>query len=446
MSFQPSVEVDRSAFNMKITRQEFPVGVAGVRLSLSEIARRIREGGRSPSVRSFAAHIVKAAGISASQTIDATQTAEVFLSYVHANVQYAPDPVMTEFNQIAEVTLCVPGAPMCIPVGDCDDLIVALGSLLMSYGVPVRIVKQTFGAADQEHVLLQFQTEDGSWIYIDPSVKDQPLGWHAPASEEVMIDPLDPAAIGMVAGTPEAEYIGVGRPLGRTRPRDDFDDFDYIGASVRKATAMTHTRKGSVYEEVAVPNRSAWPWRPIAAVATVTTDVFTQSANDLATMNTVIASGDSGLAASTPDYQGAVASYQSAGNTGATTLGPEIVAASSVASGVTGPIVQQALSLNNSLQALNNSSSTSTDATTAQGLVKQMAALYAQAIDAGRATVASGGGLTFTQWAFIAGAVGAVLGAGWAYYQHSKASPAVLPAKKHAVRHKHKRLAAKRYR
>jgi hypothetical protein len=44
---------------MKITRQEFPVGVAGVRLSLTEMARRMREGGKSPSVRSFGEFIVR---------------------------------------------------------------------------------------------------------------------------------------------------------------------------------------------------------------------------------------------------------------------------------------------------------------------------------------------------------------------------------------------------
>ena len=409
MSFQPSIEVDRSAFGLKVTRQEFPVGVAGVRLSLTEIARRIREGGKSPSVRAFGEFVVKNAGYSSSTTLDAMQYGEVFLNYIHQNVRYTPDPVMTEFNQIAEVTLCTPGAPMCIPCGDCDDLLVALGSLLMASGVPVRIVKQTFGAADQEHVLVQFQTENGDWIYADPSVKDQSLGWHAPASEEVMIDPLDSAAIGMVAGTPEAEFIGIGNPR--------------YGA----AMVLADRRR----RNLGAP-----------AATTVTVDPFIQSANDLATMNTVIAAGDSGISGS--NWQGAVASYQAAGNQGATVIGPEVVGASSAASGITGPIVQQAVSLNSTLQALNNSTSTSTDATTAQGIVKQMAALYAQAIDAGRATLAGGGGLTFTQQALIAVAVGAVLGSGWAYYKSTQGHPAALPAKKHVVRHKHKRLARRR--
>jgi hypothetical protein len=734
MSFQPSIEVDRSAFGMKITRQEFPVGVAGVRLSLTEMARRMREGGKSPSVRSFGEFIVRNAGYPPDVTLTAMQYGEVFLDYMHKNIRYVSDPVMTEFNQIAECTLCTPGAPMCIPVGDCfpegtlllrddfelvpieeievgdkiwgkdkwtvvegkafkgklavdaitmnngstahltpdhkvftgfcehgrrtdcetfackglnkragvfdrvrvrdlkindtllqpdrvsfgegapdlgrmyveglaladgwaqenrfriagrdgmrkeaqkhevkdicarlgietvwhpryitvkdpkwaariaglgerarfkhletinlsakaaaaalrgvmadstantngpgrtfsttsrvlmtqirllqrmhgvstsvkmltaeehggagehplwrvgvraikkqlavrsisravrkvscwdvqtsdhyvylpehdvtvsncDDLVVALGSLFMASGVPARIVKQTFGAADQEHVTTQFQTEGGDWVYADACVKDQPLGWHAPASEEVMIDPLDAAAIGMVAGTPDAEFIGVGRPM--------------YGGLVR-------------YGDSAVSRR-----RPLGAVtAPVTTDAFAQSATDLATMNTVISAGDSGVATSA--WQGAVASYQSAGNQGATVIGPEIDLAG--ASSITSPITQQAVSLNSTLQALNNSTSTQTDAMTAQGLAKQMAALYSQAIDAGRATLAGGGGLTFTQQAFIAAAIGAVLGSGWAYYQYTKGKPAAAPAspaKKKARRHPHKRLARHRRR
>ena len=248
----------------------------------------------------------------------------------------------------------------------------------MAVGVPVNIVKQMFGAADQEHVLLRFMIEDGSWVYADPSVKDKPIGWHAPASEEVYVDPTDPSAIGMVAGTPDAEFVGVGRsPFSLTRP---------------------------------IARRDLGAVAPAA-------DPFAQAAGDLANrVNAVIASGDG--YASSGNNPSAVSAYQAAGQAGATAVGPEIDMAG--ASSITQGITQQAVSLNSTLQALNNSTSTTTDAQTAAGLAKQMAALYAQAIDAGRATLAGGGGLTMTQKLFIAGAVGAVVGTGWAYYQHSK--------------------------
>jgi hypothetical protein len=298
----------------------------------------------------------------------------------------------------------------------------------MSAGVDVRIVKQTFGAEDQEHVLVQFQTEGGDWVYADPSVKDKPLGWHAPANEEVMIDPLDPSAIGMVAGTPEAEFIGVGRPRGVVFPRlPGMPNFP------REVELNEH---GEV-----IPVRYV-ERRPLGAVAATTVDPFIKASTDLSTMNTIIAAGDS-VTPGAPNYTGAVNSYQAAGNQGATVIGPEIDLAG--ASSVTQPITQQALSLNSTLQALNGTTSTATDAATAASLVKQMAALYAQAIDAGRATLAAGGGLTFTQKVFIALAGGAVVGAGWAYYKHSQGTPKALPAaRKKPRRHPRKRLAHRR--
>jgi hypothetical protein len=236
-----------------------------------------------------------------------------------------------------------------------------------------------------------------------------------------MIDPNDPAAIGLVGQVPEAEFVGVGRaPITR-----------WIGQGFSNHLLPPGPLQWD-------PNHP-WPWRGIGATA-VAPDVFAKSATDLATMNTVISAGDSGTTSS--NWQGAVSSYQAAGQQGVTVIGPETVNASAAASGIVGPIIQQAVTLNSTLQALNNSSSNSTDATTAQNLVKQMSALYAQAIDAGRATVAGGGGLTFTQQAFIAVAIGAVLGSGWAYYKHSQTHAA--PALKKARRHPHRRLAHRR--
>jgi uncharacterized protein (DUF779 family) len=418
VSFQPSVEVDRSAFNLKVTRQEFPVGIAGVRLSLSEMAKRIREGGRTPSVRAFGEFIVRNAGFPANVSLTHMQYAEAFLTYMQQNVRYAPDPVMTEFNQCAECTLCTPGAPMCIPVGDCDDVTVALGALLMAAGVPVRIVKQTFGAEDQEHVLLQFQTEGGDWVYADPSVKDKAVGWHAPASEEVTVDPLDAAAIGMVSGTPEAEFIGVGKP----------------------PHIITRALDGAYFPMLPAQQ---WPWRGIGAAAAPAVDPYADAQTALTTTNTVILAGDSAFNAGN-DWAGAVNSYQAAGDQGFHVVGPAIDQAG--APSITQPITQQAASLNATLQALNGTSSTQIDAQTAQGLAKQMASLYAQAIDAGRATQASGGGMTFAQKIWAAVAIGAVLGSGYAYYQSTKGQhPALggVAKKKRKARRTH-RLAHRR--
>jgi hypothetical protein len=95
-----------------------------------------------------------------------------------------------------------------VTVSNCDDQIVLLGSALMSVGIPARILKQTFGAEDQEHVLIEAEDENGNWFPMDPST-DFAAGVRATATSEVRIDPTNPQETGLT-GTPEAEFIGVG--------------------------------------------------------------------------------------------------------------------------------------------------------------------------------------------------------------------------------------------
>jgi len=194
-----------------VTRVEYPSGVAGVRLSLSEMASRIYEGIRTSSMQGFAEFVVRNwAQVPAQQHLTNRQAAQIFLDFVRAQIRYRPDPPNTELVKSAAITLCVPGAPMCIPVEDCDGLTVAFLTICGAFGIPVRIIKQTYGSQDQEHVLGEIQDDDGTWYPADPSAPGKPLGWKASASHEDVIDPSDPASIGMV-GAPEAEFIGVGR-------------------------------------------------------------------------------------------------------------------------------------------------------------------------------------------------------------------------------------------
>lgn len=88
-----------------------------------------------------------------------------------------------------------------------------------------------------------------------------------------------------------------------------------------------------------------------------------------------ISQGDSALASG--DFTGAVTAYQGAGNFGAQTLGPEI---DTQTGGASQPLTQQAWGINSTLAGINPQGANQDDATTAQGLVTQMKALYEQAI------------------------------------------------------------------
>ena len=202
--FKPSTEEDSKKFNLPIERQPY----SGTPYTLTKMAAYIREGSISPSMRQFAEMVIKNAGVDSSVHLSNSEAAQTLLTYVKKNVRYRPDPDNMEFVQSPFVTLCVPGAQMCIPIEDCDGLCVALGSLMGAYGIPVRIMKQTFGDdAEEEHVLIVFKTDDGKWLPADPSAPlDRGVGWMAKDSSHLIVDPLDPQG----TGTAASEFVAIG--------------------------------------------------------------------------------------------------------------------------------------------------------------------------------------------------------------------------------------------
>lgn len=401
MTFAPTLEQDRSQYGVKIDRREFPIGVAGVRLSLQEIARRIREGGRSASMRAFAENVVRQT-IPPSQHTTTRQAAAAMLAYVVENVRYRADPPLTEWVQGAAITLCINGAPMCIPVGDCDDLITALGSMMMAFGIPVRIVKQTFGAADQEHVLIEFQDEGGTWIAADPTPRSPSLeiGQRAVASHEDYIDPLDPAAIGMVAGTPEAEFIGVGG-VGSGSQVLEVRDMNYVNSAwEEKKYGVTWRHVGGTWIEKQAGLGDTSTGVPVATATTAASaatsggatagligaDPFDKCETDLTDMvESVIAAGDMYLSATPPEYSQAVSSYQAAGMAGVTVVGPEIDLAGAPL--ITSPHTYKAWQINAQLAAIPSSTAGLPEAQNAQAIVQHIRAELQAAISAGRAAL-----------------------------------------------------------
>lgn len=205
--FVPSI--DRAAAEgVRVTRVEYPAGPGGPKLTIAQIGQRIREGMADKDVQGWAFDQLIAAGFNGrGEAAGSTrQRAAALLDAVRAVTLYAPDPPNLEMVKSARALLCL-RPNLCIRGGDCDDLLVLLGSVLMSVGIPARILKQTFGAADQEHVLVEAQDENGNWFPMDPST-DYPAGQRAMATNEQRIDPTNPADTGSSA--PEAEFVGVG--------------------------------------------------------------------------------------------------------------------------------------------------------------------------------------------------------------------------------------------
>jgi Transglutaminase-like superfamily len=355
--FAPSLDAE-SRDGVRVRRQEYPEGLAGPKLSLEVIAQFIREGSQSKLVMGWAADQLHACGLdgrSAEHTNFAR--ASCLLDAIRKNVVYMPDPPMSENIKSAETTLCLrPG--LCIRGGDCDDQIVVLGSACQSVGVPVRVVKQTFEAGLQEHVLLEGQRDDGSWFAMDPST-NMPCGQKHPASSEFRLDPNNPSMIGL-KGAPEAQFVAIGGV-----PR-----VLLLGAFPLGASTL-----------------GAFPSLPSLVLSS---GPYAAASQDLQNQVVLpITAGDNYY--SSGEYASAITSYQAAGQAGATSVGPEIDLAG--AASTTQPYTQVAWNLNTNLQEISPTSTAQTDADAARSMAVAMMTAYQAAMQFGGMALAQSGGL-----------------------------------------------------
>jgi hypothetical protein len=181
--FAPGVARARAAGH-PITVAPYPLGAAGVTISLETIAKKIRDGRNDPDVRGWAGDVLIRAGRPKGRRARVSALLDAFRKVT----LYLPDPVGTEMIAAAHVTVCLrPG--LCMRARDCDDGCVFLGSAIMSIGIPVRVIKQNFGPGRQEHVLIEAEDDNGAWFPADPST-DLPCGSRVPAVSETRMDPM----------------------------------------------------------------------------------------------------------------------------------------------------------------------------------------------------------------------------------------------------------------
>ena len=319
----------------------------GTAQSCEIVAEKIRLGSQDPRVLAWGDKALKEAGIDGRDNPSDLKKATVLLNALRAQTVYRQDPPGTEMIQSAVATLCLaPG--LCVMGGDCDDMVVALGSVLLAQSIPTYVVKQSYGAGQQEHVLIAIDAA-GTTYYLDPSTRAEPSTktW---AADEMWINPLDFAGATGVAG---AEIVTLGRPLAQIMANHD--------------AMMLAGPPGTL--------QASGPY------AQAQTDLNNQ-------VGVTIQAGDAYLAAK--EYGNAIQAYMAAGNAGATSIGPEIDLAG--APNVTQPYTQKAWLLNGALQQAGGSATAAgkmpaaQDAQVAQGYAKQMLAYYQQAIAAGSAT------------------------------------------------------------
>jgi hypothetical protein len=240
MTFDPGIASMRAA-GIPVTQAPYANGGGGIRQSLEAMAQQMRNGKIDAGVKGWALQCLSDKGLDGrTRATTTTAQAKAILDCLRSATIYTSDPYGTESIQSAGATLCL-RPNLCVTGGDCDDLSVALGSLYLSIGLPVQIVKQNFGADAQEHVLIAVYV-DGGWEYADPST-NMPFGSAAPAVDEVWVDPMEP--IGNL-NEAKAEIVTLGRAgviQHHRRPQSTTPHWPGLGAPTGNATDVIAYRK-----------------------------------------------------------------------------------------------------------------------------------------------------------------------------------------------------------
>lgn len=130
---------------------------------------------QQPEIREFANRILSP-DISASVTLDPmSQNDErfhyrVILDFVKERIRYVKDPVGGEYIQgplkiIREIMM------RGYAIGDCDDHVLFFNSLLMSVGIPAKVIGVVLNNANRFNHVISSVYIGGEWIDTDPCAK-----------------------------------------------------------------------------------------------------------------------------------------------------------------------------------------------------------------------------------------------------------------------------------
>lgn len=156
----------------RITELRVPHGRRGTLATACIIGRLMRDGSKDFVVRQKAIEIFRRAGIPAKDRFG--EVCALF-AWVRANVRYTRDILGVELLHTARRMLE-------LRAGDCDDMTILLGAMLLSTGHPVRLALVGF-RPDKPHGYSHIYPEvrvSGRWLPADPTVS-RPIGWAPPA-------------------------------------------------------------------------------------------------------------------------------------------------------------------------------------------------------------------------------------------------------------------------
>lgn len=149
-----------------------PRGGKGTLATATIIARLIQDGAKDFYVRQKAIEVFRAGGVQPKNRMG--EVCALF-DFVKRNVRYTRDIFRVELLHSARRMLE-------LRAGDCDDMTILLGAMLVSTGHPVRLILAGF-KPDRPHSYSHIYPEvnvRGRWMAVDATM-DKPIGWAPPA-------------------------------------------------------------------------------------------------------------------------------------------------------------------------------------------------------------------------------------------------------------------------
>ncbi len=191
-------------------------GDAGVEQTINEMRSLVDEALRDPQIIRLSTDIVRSVS-----AFDDYGEANALYEWVRRNIRFTKDPVNKE-------KLYPPAELLKIRAGDCDDIAMLLGTLLMAVGYPARLMTVAANGDEFSHVYVEANV-NGEWVPLDPARYDSQFGVPPPAFTRARWWSLDdashgdlPASRGLLGNYPRfrSQVSGMGS-YGRVRTMGD---------------------------------------------------------------------------------------------------------------------------------------------------------------------------------------------------------------------------------
>jgi len=179
--------IDKPVENVHTDARLHPSGKKGAHLSLKEVAERSWKARMSPRLRAWVTQQLHKNNVSAGGR---RQKGQAVLDEFRRKVPYVADPVMGEFIETPNQTLCLDEGGLCFIGTDCDGAATTLAAAMMSIGIPAMIIGSSHrDPADvPTHVFMAFEDDLGDWVKMDGTTK-LPAGRVAPSLREFWVEP-----------------------------------------------------------------------------------------------------------------------------------------------------------------------------------------------------------------------------------------------------------------